>query len=120
LSRIAHDDGRLRRIVENGRPWDNAMVANNSAGLFGIESLIYNGVMKTLYKKSITARELPTRWQEEGCFAPDDRVTVVITPAGRETVAGSPKRFIGAGKGLFASAREINAYIRRNRDAWNS
>jgi hypothetical protein len=76
--------------------------------------------MKALYKKSILAQELPAKWQKEGCFAPDDRVTVVITPAGREMAAGSPKRFIGAGKGLFASAREINAYIRRNRDAWNS
>ena len=76
--------------------------------------------MKALYKKSIPAQELPAKWQEEGCFAPGDRVTVVITPAGRETSAGSPRRFVGAGKGLFTSAREINAYIRRNRDAWNS
>jgi hypothetical protein len=76
--------------------------------------------MKALYKKSILAQELPAEWQEEGRFAPNDRVTVVITPADRETVAGSPRRFIGAGKGLFGSAREINAYIRRNRDAWDS
>jgi hypothetical protein len=76
--------------------------------------------MKALCKKSILAQELPAKWQEEGRFAPDDRVTFVITPAARETVAGSPKPFIGAGKGLFGSVREINAYIRRNRDAWNS
>ncbi len=75
--------------------------------------------MRTLYKKSVTARELPAEWREEGCFAPDDQVTVVITPAGRRKV-GSPKRFIGAGRGLFASAREVDAYIRRNRDAWDS
>jgi hypothetical protein len=79
----------------------------------------YNGTMKALYKKSIMAQELPAEWREEGGFAPDDRVTVVITPADRET-AGSPRRFIGAGKGVFASAREINAYIRHNRNAWDS
>jgi hypothetical protein len=76
--------------------------------------------MRALYEKSIMAQELPAKWQEERRFAPDDRVTVVITPAGKEMLAGSPKRFIGAGKGMFASARQINAYIRRNRDAWNS
>ena len=75
--------------------------------------------MRTLYKKSVAARDLPAEWREEGRFAPDDRVTVVITPAGRDG-AGSPKRFIGAGKGLFASAREVDAYLRRQRDAWDS
>ena len=46
---------------------------------------------------------------EEGCFSPDDEVTVTITPA-VAGAGGSPKRFIGRGKGLFASAREVDAY----------
>ena len=77
--------------------------------------------MRTLYKKSVTARELPAEWREEGRFAPDDRVTVVITPAGAAGAgAGSPRRFIGAGRGLLKSVREVDAYLRRQRDAWDS
>lgn len=75
--------------------------------------------MRTVYKRSVEARELPARWRKEGRFAPDDRVTVVITPATHEEL-GSPKRFIGAGKGLFGSARDVDAYVRRSRDAWES
>ena len=65
------------------------------------------------------ARELPAKWRKEGCFSPDDEVTVTITPA-VSGAGGSPKRFIGRGKGLFASAREVDAYLRHNREAWKS
>ena len=75
--------------------------------------------MRALYRKSMKARELPADWQKQAQLAPDDEVIVVITPAPEEKVA-SPKRFIGAGKGLFRSAREVDAYIRRNREAWQS
>jgi hypothetical protein len=75
--------------------------------------------MIMLYKRSVQARELPAQWREEGRFAPDDRVTVVITPE-RGTAAGSPKRFVGAGKGLFGSGEDVDAYLRRQRDAWTS
>jgi hypothetical protein len=64
--------------------------------------------MKSLYRKSVKARELPAEWREEGRFSPDDEVTVTITPA-VAGVGGSPRRFIGRGKGLFASAREVMA-----------
>jgi hypothetical protein len=64
-------------------------------------------------------RPLPAKWREEGRFAPDERVSVVITPE-RPQASESPKSFIGAGKGLFATAGDINAYIRRHRDAWKS
>lgn len=37
-------------------------------------------VMKTLYKRTIEARELPAAWREEGQFAPDDRVTIWVEP----------------------------------------
>jgi hypothetical protein len=75
--------------------------------------------MKSLYRKSMKARELPAEWRREGCFSPDEEVTVTITPAIAE-VSGSPRRFIGKGTGLFASAREVDAYLRRNREAWKS
>jgi hypothetical protein len=75
--------------------------------------------MKSFYRKSVKARELPAEWRKEGHFSPDDEVTVTITPS-VAGVGGSPKRFIGQGKGLFASAREIDVYLRRNREAWKS
>ncbi len=72
----------------------------------------------TRYRKSLKACELPAEWREAGHFAPDQEVTVTITA--ERQVAGGPKRFIGAGKGLFASAREVDAYLRRSRNAWQS
>jgi hypothetical protein len=46
--------------------------------------------MKTLYKKSVLARELPLEWQEEGRLGPEDRVTVWIEPEDQELArAGS-------------------------------
>jgi hypothetical protein len=75
--------------------------------------------MKSSYTKSVKARELPAAWRKEGRFSPDDEVTVTITPAAAG-MGGSPKRFIGKGKGLFASAREVDAYLRRNREGWKS
>ncbi len=72
--------------------------------------------MTSLYRKSVKARELPAAWRKAGHFSPNDEVTVTITPS-VAGAGGSPKRFIGQGKGLFASAREIDAYLRRNREA---
>ncbi len=37
-------------------------------------------MVKTLFRKSVAARELPPEWREQGRFAPDERVTVVIEP----------------------------------------
>jgi hypothetical protein len=65
----------------------------------------------------VKAGELPAEWRKEARFSPDDEVTVTITPA---VAGGSPRRFLGMGKGLFASAREVDAYLRRNREAWKS
>jgi hypothetical protein len=75
--------------------------------------------MRAAYKRTLEARELPTTWREEGRFVPDEQVTVVVTPAARAG-SGSLKRFVGAGKGLFRSAEEIDTYISRQRDAWGS
>ena len=75
--------------------------------------------MNVLYRKSLKASDLPPEWREAARLQPDDEVTVVITPAhGSQSV--SPKHFIGAGRGLFASAREVDAYLSRRRDAWGS
>jgi hypothetical protein len=47
--------------------------------------------MKTLrLRKTVSARELPLSWREEGAFAPDERVTVTIEPEDAELAqAGS-------------------------------
>jgi hypothetical protein len=36
--------------------------------------------MKTSFRKSVAARELPPEWREQGQFAPHERVTVMIEP----------------------------------------
>jgi hypothetical protein len=40
-------------------------------------------------QKTIAARELPKAWREEGRFAPDQRVTVVIEPEDPELAAAA-------------------------------
>lgn len=73
--------------------------------------------MASVFRKTVKARELPTEWREEGRFAPDDEVTVVVRPSAAGS-NGSPKRFVGAGKGLFDSAKDVDAYLQHNRDEW--
>ena len=72
--------------------------------------------MTTTYSKTVKARELPAEWREEGHFAPDEQVTITIVRENTEP-GDSPKRFIGAGTGLFASACDVDVYIRRQREA---
>jgi len=43
-------------------------------------------------------------------------VVVVVSPT--PTRKRSLVEFIGAGKGLFKSAEEVDAYIREERDSW--
>jgi hypothetical protein len=40
-------------------------------------------------QKTVAARELPKAWREEGRFAPDQRVTVVIEPEDLELAAAA-------------------------------
>ena len=40
-------------------------------------------------QKTVLARELPKAWREEGQFAPDQRVTVVIEPEDPEPAAAA-------------------------------
>jgi hypothetical protein len=76
--------------------------------------------MATKLRKIVSARELPASWREEGRFAPEERVTVTVEAAPASEATGSPLRFLGAGKGLFASAQEIDDYLRQQRDSWGS
>ena len=77
--------------------------------------------MGTTLRKTVRAGELPEVWREEGRFAPEEAVTVTVEPAaGAAPQAASPLRFIGAGRGLFRSAREIDAHLDRQRDGWSS
>ena len=77
--------------------------------------------MGTLLRKIVQARELPEPWREEGRFAPEEPVTVTVEPAAGATPRpASPLRFIGAGRGLFGSAHEIDEHLGRQRDAWGS
>jgi hypothetical protein len=65
--------------------------------------------------RTMKARDIPRSWQVE---LPDEAVVeVVITPL-PSAGASSPRRFLGAGRGLFSSAAEVDSYIRHNRDAW--
>ncbi len=73
--------------------------------------------MITTTRKTLKARDIPPSWQVALPDDPEAAVEVVITPLPRQGEP-SPKRFLGAGTGLFASAAEVDAYIRRNRDAW--
>lgn len=43
--------------------------------------------MKVLLKKSVSARDLPRAWQEEGRFLPDERVSVWVEPDDPEFAA---------------------------------
>ena len=40
-------------------------------------------------RKTVLARELPEAWREEGRFAPDQRVTIVIEPDDPELAAAA-------------------------------
>lgn len=65
-------------------------------------------------RKTLRLRDLPASWAVPG--DPDAPVTVVITPGAAGKVR-SLSSFIGAGRGVYASAREADRHIRRGRDA---
>ena len=68
-------------------------------------------------RKRVRTSEIPAAWKVELPDDPDAPVEVAITPLVEHQVR-SPRRFFGAGQGLFSSAAEIDADIRGNRDAW--
>lgn len=65
-------------------------------------------------RKALRVRDIPASWAVPG--DPDAPVTVVITPSATGKVL-SLSSFIGAGRGVHASAREADRHIRRERDA---
>jgi hypothetical protein len=68
-------------------------------------------------RKTLRVADIPRSWQVELPEDPEAPVEVAITPL-RPAAGLSPKRFLGAGRGLFASAADIDSHIRRSRDAW--
>jgi hypothetical protein len=68
-------------------------------------------------RETLRAADIPRSWQVELPESPETTVEVAITPL-LPAPAVSPKRFLGAGRGLFASAAEIDSYIRGCRDVW--
>jgi hypothetical protein len=72
---------------------------------------------KVLVRKMVTARELPREWLGGRAVAPETPLTVTV-----ELEAPLPRRrlvdSIGAGRGAFASPDDVDAFIRRERDAW--
>lgn len=70
-------------------------------------------------RRTVKARDIPAAWREGLPVDPDALVEVAITPLARRGGA-SPRRFLGAGRGLFGSAAAVDAYIRQGRDAWRT
>jgi hypothetical protein len=68
-------------------------------------------------RKQLRVRDIPQSWAVPG--DPDAPVTVVIT-TGAATSSRSLSSFIGAGRGAFGSALEVDQHIRRERDAWEA
>jgi hypothetical protein len=71
----------------------------------------------TITRRRLKARDIPASWQVELPADPETPVEVTIVPvdeAGRR----SPRQFLGAGRGLFRSATDADAHLRRQRDAW--
>jgi len=74
-------------------------------------------VTMQVIRKTLRVRDIPASWAVPG--DPDATVTVVITPGAAANVRPLAN-FIGAGRGVFASAREADRHIRRERDAWEA
>ena len=67
---------------------------------------------------TVRAGDIPKSWQVDLPDDPEAPVTVLVTPAGKP----SNRRlvdFIGAGKGVYGSREEADAYIRNLRDELN-
>ena len=73
--------------------------------------------MATTLRKTVSAHEFLAPWREEGSFAPDEQVTVTVEATPPRGAPESQLRFLGAGKGLFASAREIDEYLPQQRNS---
>jgi hypothetical protein len=72
-----------------------------------------------IIRRKLRVRELPPSWREDLLDDPEATVEVTIRTLSYED-RRSPKRFLGAGRGLFASSEEIDAHLRALRDEWES
>lgn len=50
---------------------------------------------------------------------PDEQVSVMVESVPPKVLAASPVDYIGAGTGLFASAQDVDRYLREQRGAWD-
>ena len=68
-------------------------------------------------RKIVRFREIPSSWKVRPMGRPDELLTVTIVREG--SVSTRPLTgYIGAGQGVFDSAAEVDAQVRRERDAW--
>lgn len=70
-------------------------------------------------RRTVRAGEIPSSWHIDLADGPDAMVEVVVTPLSRPR-GSSPRRFVGAGKGLYADATEIDSDISAERDSWGA
>ena len=73
--------------------------------------------LPTTINLTLKVRDIPPSWRVALPDDPDATVEVAITPVAR---GGSPKHFLGAGQGAFATPDEADAHIRHDRDAWRA
>ena len=70
-----------------------------------------------IVRKNVRVRDIPAAWNVRALGEPDTTVTVTIVPT-----SSTPSRplgsYIGAGKGVYGSAAEADAHIRKERNAW--
>lgn len=70
-----------------------------------------------IIRRNVRLRDIPASWKVELPGEPDTPVTVVITPG--SAAGGRPlSSFIGAGRGVFGSPKEVDSHLRQQRDAW--
>lgn len=68
-------------------------------------------------RKIVRLREIPSSWKVRPTGRPDELLTVTIVRE-RAIPARPLASYIGTGEGVFGSAREADAELRRERDAW--
>jgi ABC-type sulfate transport system substrate-binding protein len=70
-------------------------------------------------RRTVKASDIPKSWQVDLPDDPEASVTVLITPAGKPENRRLVD-FIGAGKGVYGTREEADAYLHNLRDEWRS
>lgn len=68
-------------------------------------------------RKIVRLREIPSSWKVRPMGRPDELLTVTIVREGSASTRPLTS-YIGTGQGVFGSAAEVDAQLRRERDAW--